>query len=362
MTLYFQKNYNGLKMERNAERSKYFWLILLGLLLHITAQAFFMYIGHTVMSIYNLFSILVFAWSLYYMRRNEYLAVLICFAEPMIFCIFGVLNFGWSYDIQNWTIAFCIFSLIIPFPRKRPFFILALLNAFVYCGLFLWVKINNNGLNLSETFFAFFSVISFFFAIFFIERLMKWGKIIEMFSLQSRIDSMERIIDVDELTGLLTRRKMNTILAELDKHWASKSEQLYLVFIDIDFFKKVNDTYGHDAGDIVLATIAGVLKRELRGTDLIARWGGEEFVAVMQPSRLNETLDTAKITAVLERVRREIEKTQVFYKDATISVTATFGGVRARGFKNTTEALSAADHKMYEGKTSGRNCIMIGEK
>lgn len=347
-------------MQNTAEKSKYFWVIFLGLLLHMLAEFFFLYIDHTVMASYNLVSIIVFAWSLYYVRRNEYVAVLVCFAEPMVFCIFGVLSFGWGYDIQNWIIVFCLLSLIVPFQRKRPFYVLAILNGLVYCGLFLWAKMQPDGvLDKMELFFAGFSVFSVFFAIFFAERMQSWSKIMELFTLQSRINSMEQIIDVDELTGLLTRRKMNAILAEIDNYWPIKSKNLFLVFIDIDFFKKVNDTWGHDAGDMVLEKVAQILKRELRATDFIARWGGEEFVAIMQPAHMNETLDAHKITAVLERVRREIENARTDFQGTSIQVTATFGGACAEDFSNTTELLAAADKQMYLGKKSGRNRVCI---
>lgn len=343
----------------------YFWFVFLGLLVHIVMAGVFLYVGNQTMIAYNCLSIAIFVWGLWYLRRNEWLVVLVCFAEPTVFCLISVLEFGWSYDFQNWLIAICVLALIVPFQERRPFYILAVVNAFTYLGLFLWWKIQAAGgqLAMRDALFAMTNVFSVFATIFFAEKLMHWSRLMELMALNQKIEKMEDIIDVDALTGVFTRRKMNEILEGMDRTMqAGDGSEFHIIFVDIDDFKKVNDTYGHDAGDKVLKAVAGILKRELRSSDVVARWGGEEFVVLMNSAGSQEKSDTRQVFNVLERVRKRIQSTAVLTGGADslrISVTATFGGVGSRDFQNTTDMINAADVKMYQGKHSGKNCIMI---
>ncbi len=167
----------------------------------------------------------------------------------------------------------------------------------------------------------------------------------------------------DSLTGLYNRRHFNR-LAEEEVHRVLRfGRRLAAMMLDIDFFKRVNDTFGHPAGDIVLKQIAQATKEVIRTTDIPARYGGEEFVIL-----LPET--TGEAAAVIaERLRRLIEDTPIQTENGPITITASFGisdystGVVGTESKSNeqmlAEFIAAADKALYASKKAGRNRVTI---
>ena len=156
----------------------------------------------------------------------------------------------------------------------------------------------------------------------------------------------------DGLTGLFNRRHFdNTVEREFlrSKRYGG---DLTIAIIDIDFFKKINDTYGHLCGDYVLKEVAYLIMDNFRKTDLVFRYGGEEFVALLTET----TLESAKIP--LERLRKTIEKYQFVYEGTQINVTISIGAA-LNTFETVNEFLSSADKALYAAKNSGRNKLII---
>ena len=123
--------------------------------------------------------------------------------------------------------------------------------------------------------------------------------------------------------------------------------------IDIDHFKRVNDTYGHKMGDMVLSRLAEVMRKMMRKDDFICRIGGEEFLVVMSNTTMDEALEMS------EKLRQKISQTEFEASDdRTIKITASFGiaELSAFGF-NIDDALSSVDNALYRAKFRGRNCI-----
>lgn len=159
----------------------------------------------------------------------------------------------------------------------------------------------------------------------------------------------------DALTGLNNRRYLDNHLKILFARAAARSRPLSLCLIDIDRFKLVNDTYGHDAGDDVLREFSARIRSTVRGADLACRYGGEEFVVVMPDT------DAAAAAAVAERLRAIIEKTPFVLKGAgtAISLTASFGLSCSTGDADTPEQLlKQADQALYKAKAEGRNRVV----
>ena len=126
------------------------------------------------------------------------------------------------------------------------------------------------------------------------------------------------------------------------------------IVIDLDHFKQINDSHGHDAGDRVLAAAANALIQDLRENDTVCRWGGEEFVMLV-PAK---SIEMGK--AIAERARRNLEALRISATDATLSVTASFGvafGI-ARN-ESLAELLAKADKVLYEAKQKGRNQVKL---
>lgn len=156
----------------------------------------------------------------------------------------------------------------------------------------------------------------------------------------------------DGLTGLYNRRYFQQ---SLDREFARAKRyntSLSLFMLDIDHFKKINDNYGHQFGDKVLSEISKIIKNSLRRTDYIARYGGEEIIAI-----LPET-DMKKAAIPIERLRKTIEENIFKYGDKDVNVTVSIGVSQyIPGMQNEQELVRQADVALYNVKESGRNKV-----
>ncbi len=159
------------------------------------------------------------------------------------------------------------------------------------------------------------------------------------------LQNLEHSVITDQLTGLYNRKGL---YKNLDKHYSNRSYGLLL--FDLDFFKKVNDTYGHHTGDRVLVSFAKLLLEETRTDDIKCRVGGEEFVFVLGCT----TVSTLKSMA--ETIRQKTEKLEIFAEDRRkIEITVSIGGVMCDNIVNFEEFFKRADENLYKAKENGRN-------
>lgn len=169
------------------------------------------------------------------------------------------------------------------------------------------------------------------------------------YDLEQSIRSAEISARTDVLTGINNRRAFFEMAPSLLKQCHKKELPASIVMFDVDYFKKINDAFGHAGGDFALQHVAGLLKSQLRRSDISCRFGGEEF-AILLP---NTNLGEAKITA--EKLRAFIEATPVVYARKEILLTASFG-VADIG-ETIDEILNNADQAMYSAKRDGRNLV-----
>jgi diguanylate cyclase (GGDEF)-like protein len=166
-------------------------------------------------------------------------------------------------------------------------------------------------------------------------------------------DELRRLAITDELTGLFNRRHFLHVIERELGRFERYGRPLSLVMLDIDHFKRVNDQFGHAAGDVVLKSIAQSCRKALRGTDAIARIGGEEFAVVTCETPL------AEAAAVAERIRQDIAAVPIPYDAQHLTITVSLGVAEAGPQRQTiNDILEAADRALYEGKTRGRNCVV----
>ena len=169
---------------------------------------------------------------------------------------------------------------------------------------------------------------------------------------------------LDALTGLNNRHMFYQRLSETTSNAKRQKTSLCCIMTDIDFFKSVNDTYGHSAGDLALKTVAKTIKKELREYDIASRYGGEEF-AILLP---NTTLDEAG--KVAERLRKQVEKKKINIEELKIdgikeiSVTISIGVslYNPNLMKDSEDLYKLADKGLYIAKESGRNRVVIADK
>jgi len=166
----------------------------------------------------------------------------------------------------------------------------------------------------------------------------------------AQVKKLERLAAIDDLTGIANRRYIENILNSRLEEFRRYSWTFGILFIDIDYFKNVNDKYGHKVGDELLQTIAKTILLNIRPFDTIGRWGGDEFVVVLS----NTSPDNLK--KLTERLRMLVENSTTVHGEIEISATVSIGGTAVHEGETLTELIDRADKLMYECKQSGRNC------
>jgi diguanylate cyclase (GGDEF)-like protein len=160
----------------------------------------------------------------------------------------------------------------------------------------------------------------------------------------------------DPLTGLANRARFNDFFDDQFARAYKQQRPLAVLFLDIDHFKKVNDTYGHQAGDEVLKRVGKLLKLAVRNIDLAARYGGEEFAVV-----LTET-DSNAAAQMADEIRQALESEQIHFDNKVLRITGSIGVAgtdRTRIFSQSGQLTNAADRAVYAAKAAGRNCVRL---
>jgi len=155
----------------------------------------------------------------------------------------------------------------------------------------------------------------------------------------------------DFLTGAYTRREFNTKIKELNVNYNKHKKDFSIAYIDLDFFKNVNDKYGHDAGDIVLSTFSRVLMKKIAQKGEVYRYGGEEFVVLLP----NISKDEVKKEMI--NVKNQINKSKFIYEDKTIKITFSAGVALRSEHRRVDDFVKEADRLLYKAKADGRNII-----
>ena len=163
--------------------------------------------------------------------------------------------------------------------------------------------------------------------------------------------SLQELVEQDILTGLYNRRSGEKLLRRTCENYRKEGTPFCVAIGDIDHFKNVNDTYGHECGDVALAKISERIKEHMQGKGFVARWGGEEMLLVYD----NMQLDTA--VSCMQELLEEIRTQRIIYGDTAFGLTMTFGITEGNDGK-VEHIVRDADAKLYEGKNNGRNRIV----
>ena len=175
----------------------------------------------------------------------------------------------------------------------------------------------------------------------------------EVDNLRRQIDELSALVSTDALTGLYNFRHFETVLqAEMDRSKRS-GIPTSLVLVDADHFKAVNDTYGHEAGNLALQHLANILRGEVRTTDIVCRYGGEEFAMIFPETHLNLAVKVA------DRIREQIARRLVMVDDGEVRLTVSMGAsvYMKTSVLDRNDFVASVDKYLYEAKQSGRNCI-----
>lgn len=170
------------------------------------------------------------------------------------------------------------------------------------------------------------------------------------------MEELRKAALIDPLTGIANRRSLDMKLKTAQEELRRYGIRFGVLLGDIDFFKGVNDGHGHAAGDEVLAMVARTLSGNVRACDLVGRWGGEEFLAIIT----HVTPDT--LPRVAEKLRMLVETSFLQRESGTLRVTMSFGAALGAPEEETEELVARADRLLYGAKAAGRNCIFCEER
>ena len=171
--------------------------------------------------------------------------------------------------------------------------------------------------------------------------------------LQENLNKAEEEKSIDFLTGVLTRRAYEIEIQRIENEYKVFNSKYALVFFDIDHFKLINDNYGHECGDVILETFAKILKKLTRVEDVITRYGGEEFIAIIHYKNFME------VKNYLSRAKNIITNNKFIYKNLKLKVEFSAGVTFRKNYNSYDEAIAAADKLLYKAKNEGRNKIIL---
>lgn len=330
------------------------------LLCHIFFIIIFRYMNITFMYYFNYLSIAVYLSSfLILKKRMTSLFISVTYTELYVHMVLAAICVGWEFGFQQYcfgiipTIMFT--DYFINDKRKIRISSLVMISVIIlsYALLKLWTchyppLYHVESHFITEVFFLVNAVVTMLFTTIYLSL---YGN--SVFRLEG---ALKNLADRDELTGLYNRRQAQRLINAAFADCSSKGSSLCIAILDVDLFKNVNDTYGHDAGDEVLKSLSSVLCQHEDNVPGLtaARWGGEEFIVL----HTGYTDSRDAIIAEFEFLRMIIENTSVSVNGQTIRFTSTIGVAFSDGCQSVSEIIKKADDNLYIGKNNGRNQVV----
>ncbi len=308
----------------------------------------FLVLGSPILAWVNVISVAMYvcAYRAFQQRRNS-LAILLIRIEVLVHAGLGTVLVGWDSGFHYFLLMFIPALFVSMHARSAWVLAICLWIYYVALDVLMWFveplqPISSNALlgvhifNLTTVFFMF-SYLSLYYVI----------------TVTRAHKRLARMATTDSLTSLFNRRHMIALTEkELARHHRRPSNLTFML-MDIDLFKQINDDYGHDTGDRVLSGVSQLLQESMREQDFIGRWGGEEFLAVLPDT------DMEQAAASAERIRRAVEGLVIENDCARISVTLSIGITQYRADEPLSTAIARADHALYAGKSAGRNRVEV---
>lgn len=175
----------------------------------------------------------------------------------------------------------------------------------------------------------------------------------QIVSMQCNMERLELISKTDSLTGLYNRRYIMEKLENEFINYKKNKNKFSLIIADIDYFKKINDSFGHDCGDHVLKAVAQNLQDAVGERGFVSRWGGEEFLILLPETEIED----ARILA--DKIRKISEEELIEYNGIQVSIALTFGVSVNEDYEMIDDTIKKADNALYKGKGQGRNCVVL---
>lgn len=308
-----------------------------------------------IFSLINFSSVFIFLIFVLLIKSNKaQLCFYLVHLEMTLYCIFSTMIIGWNYNTHYFILFLLVPLPYISFKKKTTFEIMVLVGLILYS--ILYFNFREPGY-VNPDFYSSLMIqsISFLNLLFILIVTISFTRINSTSSKKSNKalmetnENLQRMINHDAVTGLLTRPPFIHKLYAAKRKLLQENKPYVLIFGDIDNFKILNDFYGHEFGDEILKKVGEIIISEIRETDSAARWGGEEFLIMLENININDGIVKA------EKIRRRIEQTTLFHKEDEIHITMTLGLAEGSTTPDIYSEINRADKLMYEGKVLGKN-------
>ena len=349
MAFNFKKYLIKPKNVAKKEAGIYFVILFISILGLITTSVLFLlalYTKNPQLAFLNLFGFFNSLYVFHINRKGQHIIAIGLFCTSLyIFAIIGTILFGWSSGFQYYLIP--LTTLLFLHPKLNSQYLIAF-GLFPFITFMLLTQFNSQALEELGSFYTFlhgFNAFNVFLALAFINYYFRT----DVFRLLTNLD---RTAKTDMLTGLMNRRSMTLELTRhcnLTERYENSSS---LLLIDIDNFKLINDRLGHLAGDTVLKQFSKLLTQRLRETDLLARWGGDEFL-VLAPFT-----DIKSATELAENLRKSIQKHDFSFENRILNLSITIGVNEIVPNLTMEDSLKKVDKLLYQGKGNQRNQVV----
>lgn len=306
------------------------------------------------------FCVIIYTIAPKLIKKGQLLSVLLGgIFEVIVMVTASILTIGWDAGFQCYLFAAITGSFYFPFiikgsKRNILSLVLSVLLIVVFFLNYLLSSMLNPFEPLSDTWMHLLFIVNSLialvlmvgFSFLFVWELLSKQKILEL-----QNEQLDELAHKDPLTHLYNRRSMNKKMDERMLELKKTGRRFTLVLGDIDDFKHVNDTYGHDVGDLVLTTIADIISRNVGSQDVVCRWGGEEILIMM-----NESLESGLLT--VEKIRKAVEDNVCESENGDVRVTMTFGAAESIPGFTIEHLIQQSDDRLYYGKRNGKNQIV----
>lgn len=301
----------------------------------------------------NLLLVAIYGYLLYLTYENHTRTALILYNIVMLGAVcFNVTLIGWDSGFQHFLFTLVLLDLLFTYLSKWSQGVVVMGLCAARLGLYFFCRGHGKIVQIEGACDIFLQVLTtvVVFVLLYLSGLMlsKDSQAVER-KLMKYNNELQQAANTDTLTKLWNR---HYLMHYMGKKVEYPDDFLSIAIGDIDFFKKVNDTYGHECGDEVLRTLADIFKKEMEGHGVAARWGGEEFIFLFEGANGDE----AKI--LLAHLQNAVRKATITYGEVQLRVTMTFGLVEYDTKLRLDENISIADERLYIGKESGRDRII----
>jgi len=346
-------------ISRKIEYLTYFVGFSACLIAHIIYLALFAATDITAMAVFNIFSVIFYASTIILVKKFKDKSVLVysTLLEIVVHASAATICVGWEPDFGMFLLMIIPIAFLMPNRNKKFPFIIMAISIFLYAILrFLYLDPENSFYNFEKNSYNnVFYVINIFSDSFILVYFTTIYTIINRYTeckLRVQNEQLRILASTDPLTQLCNRREMNKTLADISAKSKDNKKSFVIGIGDIDNFKRVNDTYGHDHGDAVLSAISAIIASSIPDNGYVARWGGEEFLFVIPDADISAGKNCG------ETIIQSVSQHKFKHNDSVFFVTMTFGVCEGQPDDIVDKIISHADARLYMGKHNGKNQVV----